>query len=179
MTHSGGKSWGLSPERMGLWEEVARADPTSPALLGLARTYLESGKTAQALNLSRRVLEAHPADLEAAFLTARSMMDLDWREEAGELLALTAGGVRALGGILLGLSELFEQAGDETSAARAREAGRILSSDEPVEISLQDIVPDESGIEDESAGEIAEAEPADAGKPPLTPASRMNPGGPG
>ena len=135
----------LTEDEQRVWAYLARTDPTSPALLPLARAFIDAGDPAQALGVAKRVRAAHPALMEAALLTARALTDLGRTAEARAVLARAEARLNELAPVLEELADLMSELDDAPTAIRARAAARALGS---------------------GAGSLAPARADDSGRPP-------------
>ncbi len=108
-------------------ERLAETDPSSPALLNLARAYITQGRLDAAVTVAKTVFDAHPDNLEAALLTAKAMIKLKQDEQAKTILKRLSSRLTDLGSIFKELAGLFEIIGETSQALKFLKAYKALS----------------------------------------------------
>ncbi|MFH1135527.1 MAG: hypothetical protein V1816_05525 [Pseudomonadota bacterium] len=113
----------ISPEERKVWQHLVLTDPGSPALLSLARDYLDRGIAGPALVLAQRIRTAHPYHLEASTLAALALLRQNKDAAARELTVST---VKSLDGLATVLRELADLAA-RFELAEADRLGRVAA----------------------------------------------------
>ena len=131
MTH--GASWLLGPAEREFLKRLAAVDPTSPALLSLARHHLEDGDLEAAEKIASRIMEAHPQVLDAPLILARALASQGEAERAREILTRALAGLDDLARQLSELSEVLNQCELRDEAVRAECAAQALRMPPAVE----------------------------------------------
>jgi len=148
----------MGPQDRKVWENIVRLDPSSPALLPLARFYLKRKKPELAMKITMRVRAAHPYLLEADLLSAQALLDQNRRDEAVKILGHAIEGFDVLAGIFQETASLLNELDQPEDARRADDAGRALAA----------APPGAAGPELFFDSEAADAEPSDEAVPTET-----------
>ena len=137
-----------------VWARLARNDPTSPALLILARHHLAQADYEPALDIAQKVWSAHPHHLEAVILIGRALLGLSRRTEAVRILEPWVAELDGLAGHLGELADLLRAVELPGPARRADRAATALAgtdqapfepeNDEPGQDDHPEIVPTET-----------------------------------
>jgi len=125
MDQNGGEQF-LADHELRALEQVARTDPTSPALVTLVRAFLAMNRTEEASALAGRIFEAHPDNLEAACLAAQALIAGKKTLAAQVVLRQAARGLKDLAQVLTRLARLFESTGRSEAAVRTSRAASSL-----------------------------------------------------
>lgn len=119
-------------------EYLAGIDPTSPALLKLAGHYRALGQPWRALEISERILAAHPGRLDAAIFAANVMLEQKNKDEARDILNRFLD-LDLLGEQLSQASSLLLKLDDYRDSARAgRAADSLLQRDNESTVDIKE-----------------------------------------
>ncbi|MBW2062872.1 MAG: tetratricopeptide repeat protein [Deltaproteobacteria bacterium] len=143
----------LEDSELRFLEHLIRTDPSSPALLALARTYLAKDRVAASVKVAQGVLDAHPDNLEAALLMAQAFVQQGQLEKAREALHKTSARLDKLAFIFKALARLHKLTGEADESARVQKAYQALTLQEDVDEEIQGLMFDL----EPSPGEEAEA----------------------